>query len=270
MTGRLPRPQFWWYGRSPPQPPSFTHASHSSKVISNLLTAKGAAMVTRCRASACCSEGAEPIVNSPAGITTIRGQPAQSLNSVRAPGTLQMAGGAERRCCGERASRRARADATSAAVLALSSAIRASSLGWAGRASAWAGGTTAVVTQAMIPRMRARAVMLPVLANRSANSCIFTPSHDRYDMVRPSSRDSLAASAPMFRSIAFVGGCKQRQRGDPLTFSLPAARPDVDAFGARRCGYRAVCRLDPINRPEARAAPLAPAARRPDVRLDAS
>ena len=40
----------------------------------------------------------EPMVKSPAGITTIWGQRAQSLKAGRAPGTRQMAGGAERRC----------------------------------------------------------------------------------------------------------------------------------------------------------------------------
>jgi hypothetical protein len=54
------------------------------------------------------------MVNSPAGIITICGQAAQSLNCTRALGTLNMTGGAERRCCCDRASRRA--DATSAAV----------------------------------------------------------------------------------------------------------------------------------------------------------
>jgi hypothetical protein len=75
-------------------------------------------------------------VNSPAGTTTIWGQRAQSLKSVSPPGTRQMAGGAARRSGGDSASRCGCCEATSAAVLALSSAMRASSFACAGRVAA--------------------------------------------------------------------------------------------------------------------------------------
>jgi hypothetical protein len=113
-------------------------------------------MVTRCWASAPCTEAGEPMVNSPAGITTIRGQPPQSSNSVTAPGTLQMTGGAARRCCGDSASSRACAAATSAAVSALSSANRLFNSGWAGAMElpcAWA--ATASMAPASIPPTQA-------------------------------------------------------------------------------------------------------------------
>src|SRR4051794_35770748 len=122
MAGRLPRPQSLSL-KSLPQPPSRTHRSQSSNVISNLLTANGTPIVTRCWVSAFCSEGGDPIVNSPAGTTTICGQSAQSLNSVKAPETFQIAGGAERRCSADSVLRVARPDATSSAVWSLSSAI---------------------------------------------------------------------------------------------------------------------------------------------------
>jgi hypothetical protein len=50
------------------------------------------------------------MMNSPAGMTTILGQRAQSLNSVSGPLTRQTAVSAERRCCGG-ALRRASPDA---------------------------------------------------------------------------------------------------------------------------------------------------------------
>src|SRR5262249_29607289 len=93
--------------------------------------ANGVAMVTRCCASACCSEGGEPMVNSPAGISTLCGQASQSLNSVKAPGTAHTTGGAARRCSGARALSRGSPAATSAAVAALNSAICASRAGCA-------------------------------------------------------------------------------------------------------------------------------------------
>src|SRR5262245_41835162 len=77
------------------------------------------------------------MVNSPAGITTICGQSPQSLNRVRAPGALQMAGGADNRCCGESGSSRGRADATSSAVLAFSSVNCASRSDGSGRATSF-------------------------------------------------------------------------------------------------------------------------------------
>src|SRR6185503_19812880 len=70
----------------PPQPPSATHASHCAKVISYLLSRKGAAIVTRCWLSGPrkSSEVGEPMVNSPAGTTTSSGQSAQSLTALLA------------------------------------------------------------------------------------------------------------------------------------------------------------------------------------------
>src|SRR6185295_2151631 len=83
MTGRFPFPQPWSSGICPPQPPSATQASHCVKVISNLLSANGALMVTRCCISAprYDSDVGEPIMNSPAGMETISGQSVQSLNT---------------------------------------------------------------------------------------------------------------------------------------------------------------------------------------------
>jgi len=108
-------------------------------------------MMTRRWASAPSSAGGEPIVNSPAGITTIGGQSVQSLNSVRASGTLRTAGGAARRCGDDSASRRAGSRATSSAVLALSSAIWASRSVAAVRACslACAWDATEMIAQAM-------------------------------------------------------------------------------------------------------------------------
>lgn len=55
---------------------------------------------------------------------TIRGQPVQSLNSVRTPATFQMAGDADTRCSGDSLLRGARAEETSNIVLFLIFAMR--------------------------------------------------------------------------------------------------------------------------------------------------
>ena len=84
MTGRLPRPQILSPGLCV-QPASATHASHCAKVTSYLPAAKGWAKVTlRCGPSSWLrprSLGGDPIMNSPAGTTTISGQAAQSRNA---------------------------------------------------------------------------------------------------------------------------------------------------------------------------------------------
>jgi hypothetical protein len=83
MTGCRPRPQtsggLCWH----PVTVSATHASHSAKVSSNLLTANGLAIVTLCWGPSSlhrlASSAGEPIMNSPAGTTTISGHSGQSL-----------------------------------------------------------------------------------------------------------------------------------------------------------------------------------------------
>ena len=84
MTGRLPRPQSLSPGLCV-QPAPATHASHCAKVTSYLPAAKGCAKVTlRCGPSSGLrprSLGGDPIMNSPAGTTTISGQSAQSRNA---------------------------------------------------------------------------------------------------------------------------------------------------------------------------------------------
>jgi hypothetical protein len=92
-----------------------------------------------------------------AGFIVIRRtQRAQSLNVARAPGTRQMAGGADRRCCGVSTSRAARAGAASAAVLAFSSAIRASSVAARANALLCMWGATEMIEHTMMPTMRTR------------------------------------------------------------------------------------------------------------------
>src|SRR4029079_13372409 len=80
--GRLPRPQPKSSGFTPLHPPSATQRSHCSNVTSYLLSANGEEIVTRCCVSAprYISDAGEPIVNCPAGITTISGHSAQSVN----------------------------------------------------------------------------------------------------------------------------------------------------------------------------------------------
>src|SRR5579863_9056023 len=97
------------------------------------------------------------MVNSPAGITTICGQSAQSLNAATAPGTFQMTGGAAKRSSGDRAASRVRADATSAAVSALSAAIRASNAGPLGEEAplTCACAATGIIAPAIIPQIPA-------------------------------------------------------------------------------------------------------------------
>src|SRR5437660_6624359 len=132
-------------------------------------------MVTRCWVSAARngSESGEPMVNSPAGTTTICGQKAHSLNAVSAPGTRQIAGGAARRCCGGSASSGARADATRAAVLALRSAIRASSFDPAGRASPCVAGARAIIAQTMSPMGARMVIVLDLLGTAATGSLQF-------------------------------------------------------------------------------------------------
>src|SRR5436190_22473138 len=81
MTGRLPRPQPWSSGRYL-QPPAVTQASHSANSISNLPTANHAILTVRCGPSSLnrsASLAGDPIMNSPAGTTTISGHSGQSL-----------------------------------------------------------------------------------------------------------------------------------------------------------------------------------------------
>src|SRR5262245_58058223 len=79
MTGRVSLPQ----PKSPArpsrwQPPIDTQASQSAYVTSNLETANGLAIVTLCCGPSLVllsvSVAGDPIVNSPAGTTTIQGQ----------------------------------------------------------------------------------------------------------------------------------------------------------------------------------------------------
>jgi hypothetical protein len=85
MMGIPPRPQRSEAGG---HTPAAAQASHSSNVASNFETAIGLAIETSCLgrslARASGSSLGEPMLNRPAGITTIAGQFAQSLNS--APG----------------------------------------------------------------------------------------------------------------------------------------------------------------------------------------
>src|SRR5262249_38728827 len=82
ITGCWPRPQGCSSFGS--HPPCAAHASHSSNVISNLPTAKGCAIVTRCCGPSLAlrptSFAGDPIMKVPAGTTTISGQLAHSLN----------------------------------------------------------------------------------------------------------------------------------------------------------------------------------------------
>src|SRR5262245_13946778 len=77
ITGRSPRPQLRSSGTYL-QPPALTQASQMAKVTSNLLTAIGLVIVTLCTGFSF-EYSSEPIMNSPAGITTISGQSGQSL-----------------------------------------------------------------------------------------------------------------------------------------------------------------------------------------------
>src|SRR6516225_6705168 len=77
MTGRRPRPHLSSSGLCL-QPPADTHMSQSANVTSNSLTASGLVIVTLCTGFS--SEySSEPIMKSPAGITTISGHSGQSL-----------------------------------------------------------------------------------------------------------------------------------------------------------------------------------------------
>ena len=101
MTGRFPRPQPWCLlkvaGSRRSRRSSRMRPIWSQKVISNLLTAKGAAMVTRCWASACWLGGGRPH-----GELACRyhhhlgtaGAWSPRTRCVSAPSTRQMAGGA--------------------------------------------------------------------------------------------------------------------------------------------------------------------------------
>src|SRR5262245_32569337 len=91
ITGIRPRPQ--WSGTRGHRTAA-TQASHSSKLTSNLDTANGSATETSrwgpSLASRSGSSSGEPIVNLPAGMTIMTGQPvAHSLNSE--PGSAALA-----------------------------------------------------------------------------------------------------------------------------------------------------------------------------------
>src|SRR5215471_2782497 len=77
IAGRLPCPQPRSSGLYL-QPPAETQASHSAKVASNFPTANGLAIVTLCTGFSLLYSS-EPIMNSPAGTTTISGHVSQSL-----------------------------------------------------------------------------------------------------------------------------------------------------------------------------------------------
>src|SRR5262245_26867818 len=85
ITGRFPRPQPSSLGLYL-QPPAAAHASHSASVSSNLPAAKGRAMLTLC------SLAGDPIMNLPAGTTTISGQSGQSRKLAPEPGLTDNAG----------------------------------------------------------------------------------------------------------------------------------------------------------------------------------
>src|SRR5262249_13450480 len=86
ITGRRPLPQPWSLGvRLLVQPPPATQVSHSANVTSNLPTANGALILTRCGGFSL-SLSFYPIMNSPRGTTTIVGQlSGQSRNSRSGP-----------------------------------------------------------------------------------------------------------------------------------------------------------------------------------------
>src|SRR6516162_5023518 len=85
ITGWLPRPKA--LSDALAQAPAATQASHSANVTSVLPTAKGLAIVTSCcgpsnSSSRPFSPSGEPMLDLPAGTTTIVGQPVtHSLNS---------------------------------------------------------------------------------------------------------------------------------------------------------------------------------------------
>src|SRR3954464_15153546 len=76
MTGRLPRPQPRSFGRWLLQAPSSVHLLHSANVTSYRPIAKGLSIVTRCTGRS--YSAFDPIMNEPAGTTTISGQSAQA------------------------------------------------------------------------------------------------------------------------------------------------------------------------------------------------
>src|SRR5215510_15992253 len=83
IAGILPRPQT---SGTRGHAAAATHASHSSNVTSNLETANGFVIVTSCGGPSLGSRSGslsgEPIINLPAGMTIITGQPfAHSLKS---------------------------------------------------------------------------------------------------------------------------------------------------------------------------------------------
>lgn len=82
-TGCRPRPHPGSLGRYW-QPDADTQASHSAYVTSNRPAANALAIVTQCCGPSTnalwLSSAGEPIVNAPAGTTTISGQVSQSLN----------------------------------------------------------------------------------------------------------------------------------------------------------------------------------------------
>src|SRR5262249_55309829 len=96
ITGRRPRPNP--ESSSLGQALSLTHGSQSSNVISNLPTAIGWAIVTACIGPSLSTPptalSGDPIMNLPAGTTTIGGQVAQSLNSVPGAGPAAAEGAA--------------------------------------------------------------------------------------------------------------------------------------------------------------------------------
>src|SRR4051794_16301035 len=108
MTGRLPRPQPRSFGRWLLQAPSSVHLLHSANVTSYRPIAKGLSIVTRCTGRS--YSAFDPIMNEPAGTTTISGQSAQSrkvcpaLNRVGAvaagAGGVTAAGAGGRAGCG--------------------------------------------------------------------------------------------------------------------------------------------------------------------------
>src|SRR5579871_5674866 len=89
MTGCRPLPQPSSSGcGSFVQPPSAAQASYSSNVTSNLPTANGLAMTTSWTGFSSSSPSACPIMNLPAGTTTISGHLEQSRKVVPGAGAL--------------------------------------------------------------------------------------------------------------------------------------------------------------------------------------
>src|SRR5262249_39568159 len=80
IAGRLPRPHLRSSGLFL-QLPAETQASHSEKVKSNLPAANGSGLVTLCTGFSSLSSS-EPIINSPAGTTTISGHGVTLLEAV--------------------------------------------------------------------------------------------------------------------------------------------------------------------------------------------